>query len=26
VAALREWGLTHHQTIVGKPRPNPDSE
>jgi DNA-binding HxlR family transcriptional regulator len=26
VAALREWGLTHHQTIVGKPRPNPDGE
>ena len=22
VAVLREWGLTHHQTIVGKPRPN----
>jgi DNA-binding HxlR family transcriptional regulator len=23
VAAMREWGLTHHQTIVGKPRPAP---
>lgn len=21
VAAMREWGMTHHQTIVGKPRP-----
>jgi DNA-binding HxlR family transcriptional regulator len=21
VAAMREWGLTHHQTIVGQPRP-----
>ena len=20
VSALRDWGLTHHQTIVGKPR------
>jgi DNA-binding HxlR family transcriptional regulator len=23
VTSLRDWGLTHHQTIVGKPRPNP---
>jgi DNA-binding HxlR family transcriptional regulator len=22
VMAMREWGLTHHQTIVGKPRPD----
>ncbi|OUJ70579.1 winged helix-turn-helix transcriptional regulator [Hymenobacter crusticola] len=22
VAAMREWGLTHHQTIVGQPRPS----
>jgi DNA-binding HxlR family transcriptional regulator len=25
VMAMREWGLTHHQTIVGKPRSNTDS-
>jgi DNA-binding HxlR family transcriptional regulator len=23
IAALGEWGVTHHQTIVGKPRPRP---
>ena len=22
VAAMRDWGLTHHQTIVGQPRPD----
>jgi len=26
VAAMREWGLRHHQTIVGTPQPNKDSE
>jgi DNA-binding HxlR family transcriptional regulator len=26
VGAMREWGLTHHQTIVGKPQPNTSSK
>jgi DNA-binding HxlR family transcriptional regulator len=26
VGAMREWGLTHHQTIVGKPWPTTSSE
>jgi DNA-binding HxlR family transcriptional regulator len=26
VGAMREWGLTHHQTIVGKPRLNAGSQ
>jgi DNA-binding HxlR family transcriptional regulator len=26
VGAMREWGMTHHQTIVSKPRPTTSSE